>query len=86
LGHFDFGSSKAAEDPVGRPSGRRALRCGNGCARRRADTATRDNPAGSPKQRKAQRYHMVRGSLDTAGVKDRKQGRSKYGAKRPKKA
>ena len=32
------------------------------------------------------RYHMVRGSLDTAGVKDRKQGRSKYGAKRPKKA
>ena len=32
------------------------------------------------------RYHMVRGSLDTAGVKDRKQARSKYGAKRPKKA
>ncbi|MFZ3018469.1 MAG: 30S ribosomal protein S12 [Gallionella sp.] len=32
------------------------------------------------------RYHMVRGSLDTAGVKDRKQGRSKYGAKRGKKA
>ncbi|KXS31448.1 MAG: 30S ribosomal protein S12 [Gallionella sp.] len=32
------------------------------------------------------RYHMVRGSLDTAGVKDRKQGRSKYGAKRAKKA
>ena len=31
------------------------------------------------------RYHMVRGSLDTAGVKDRKQSRSKYGAKRPKK-
>ncbi|MFN4292405.1 MAG: 30S ribosomal protein S12 [Permianibacter sp.] len=31
------------------------------------------------------RYHTVRGSLDTAGVKDRKQGRSKYGAKRPKK-
>ena len=30
------------------------------------------------------RYHTVRGSLDTAGVKDRKQGRSKYGAKRPK--
>ncbi|MEO1948073.1 MAG: 30S ribosomal protein S12 [Methylophilaceae bacterium] len=30
------------------------------------------------------RYHMVRGSLDTAGVKDRKQARSKYGAKRPK--
>ena len=31
------------------------------------------------------RYHMVRGSLDTAGVKDRKQGRSKYGTKRAKK-
>ncbi len=30
------------------------------------------------------RYHMVRGSLDTAGVNDRKQARSKYGAKRPK--
>ncbi len=30
------------------------------------------------------RYHIVRGSLDTAGVQDRKQGRSKYGAKRPK--
>lgn len=30
------------------------------------------------------RYHTVRGSLDCAGVKDRKQGRSKYGVKRPK--
>jgi len=30
------------------------------------------------------RYHTVRGSLDTAGVANRKQGRSKYGAKRPK--
>ncbi|MBI1398475.1 MAG: 30S ribosomal protein S12 [Betaproteobacteria bacterium] len=30
------------------------------------------------------RYHIVRGSLDTQGVKDRKQGRSKYGSKRPK--
>ena len=30
------------------------------------------------------RYHMVRGSLDTAGVNDRKQARSKYGAKRAK--
>ena len=29
------------------------------------------------------RYHMVRGALDTAGVKDRKQARSKYGAKKP---
>ncbi len=32
------------------------------------------------------RYHIVRGSLDTQGVKDRKQGRSKYGAKRAKPA
>jgi small subunit ribosomal protein S12 len=32
------------------------------------------------------RYHIVRGSLDTAGVKDRMQSRSKYGAKRPKPA
>lgn len=30
------------------------------------------------------RYHIVRGSLDTAGVSGRKQGRSKYGEKRPK--
>ena len=30
------------------------------------------------------RYHSVRGTLDTSGVDDRKQGRSKYGAKRPK--
>ena len=30
------------------------------------------------------RYHTARGSLDTSGVSDRKQGRSKYGAKRPK--
>ncbi|MEK6682532.1 MAG: 30S ribosomal protein S12 [Nitrospirota bacterium] len=30
------------------------------------------------------RYHIVRGVLDTLGVADRKQGRSKYGAKRPK--
>lgn len=30
------------------------------------------------------RYHIIRGTLDTQGVKDRKQQRSKYGAKRPK--
>jgi small subunit ribosomal protein S12 len=30
------------------------------------------------------RYHIVRGTLDTLGVEHRKQGRSKYGAKRPK--
>lgn len=32
------------------------------------------------------RYHIIRGTLDTAGVQDRAQGRSKYGAKRAKKA
>jgi len=31
------------------------------------------------------RYHIIRGTLDTAGVKDRKQGRSKYGTKKEKK-
>ena len=30
------------------------------------------------------RYHTVRGSLDTSGVSDRRQGRSKYGTKKPK--
>ena len=30
------------------------------------------------------RYHTIRGTLDTSGVADRRQGRSKYGAKRPK--
>lgn len=30
------------------------------------------------------RYHIIRGALDTVGVQNRKQGRSKYGAKRPK--
>jgi small subunit ribosomal protein S12 len=30
------------------------------------------------------RYHIIRGTLDASGVQDRKQGRSKYGAKRPK--
>lgn len=30
------------------------------------------------------RYHIIRGTLDTSGVAKRKQGRSKYGAKRPK--
>ena len=30
------------------------------------------------------RYHIIRGTLDTQGVQDRKQGRSNYGAKKPK--
>ena len=32
------------------------------------------------------RYHIIRGTLDTAGVANRKQARSKYGAKKPKAA
>ncbi|GIT52458.1 MAG: hypothetical protein Ct9H300mP15_26710 [Gemmatimonadota bacterium] len=30
------------------------------------------------------RYHIIRGTLDTSGVSERRQGRSKYGAKRPR--
>ena len=30
------------------------------------------------------RYHVIRGTLDSVGVQNRRQGRSKYGAKRPK--
>jgi small subunit ribosomal protein S12 len=30
------------------------------------------------------RYHIIRGTMDTTGVEDRRRGRSKYGAKRPK--
>jgi len=30
------------------------------------------------------RYHIIRGTMDTAGVDDRRRGRSKYGAKKPK--
>jgi small subunit ribosomal protein S12 len=30
------------------------------------------------------RYHILRGTLDTSGVEERKQGRSKYGTKKPK--
>src|SRR4026209_2588555 len=43
-------------------------------------------PGGRVKDLPGVRYHIVRGSLDTQGVKDRKQGRSKYGAKKPKAA
>ena len=39
---------------------------------------------GSTKDLPGYRYKVIRAALDTAGVSDRKQGRSKYGAKRPK--
>ena len=41
-------------------------------------------PGGRVKDLIGVRYHVIRGTLDTAGVQDRKQGRSKYGAKKPK--
>ena len=40
---------------------------------------------GRVRDRPGVRYHIIRGTLDTQGVANRKQGRSKYGAKRPKK-
>lgn len=39
---------------------------------------------GRVKDLSGMRYHIVRGNLDTQGVNDRKQGRSKYGTKKPK--
>ena len=41
-------------------------------------------PGGRVKDLPGVRYHIIRGTLDTHGVKDRRQRRSKYGAKRPK--
>ncbi|MGE5559364.1 MAG: 30S ribosomal protein S12 [Bacillota bacterium] len=41
---------------------------------------------GSVKDLAGVRYHIIRGTLDTAGVQNRKQGRSKYGTKKPKAA
>ena len=43
-----------------------------------------DKELSSVKDLPGVRYHVVRGSLDTSGVEKRRQGRSKYGAKRPK--
>ena len=39
---------------------------------------------GRVKDLRGVRYHIIRGTLDTSGVEDRKKGRSKYGAKKPK--
>ena len=44
------------------------------------------NRGGRVKDLPGTRYHIVRGTLDTAGVAKRRQARSKYGAKRPKDA
>ena len=48
-------------------------------------TATPKKP-NSAKDLPGTRYHIIRGTLDTAGVAKRRQARSKYGAKRPKDA
>ena len=53
------------------------------CSRSEAERLIR---GGRVKDLPGVRYHIVRGALDLQGVKDRKQARSKYGAKRPKKA
>ena len=54
-------------------------------------TENKSNPAAKAIEKNMHRftgcylpYHIVRGALDTAGVADRGQARSKYGAKRPK--
>ena len=52
----------------------------------RVYTTTPKKPNSALRNLPGVRYHVVRGSLDTQGVKDRKQSRSKYGAKRPKQA
>src|SRR5262245_23922189 len=41
-------------------------------------------PGGRVKAPPGVRYHIIRGTLDSIGVQERRQGRSKYGAKRPK--
>ncbi|OYX67549.1 MAG: 30S ribosomal protein S12 [Rhizobiales bacterium 32-66-11] len=46
--------------------------------------ARRSAAGGRVKDLPGVRYHILRGVLDTQGVKNRKQRRSKYGAKRPK--
>jgi small subunit ribosomal protein S12 len=43
-------------------------------------------PGGRVKDLPGVRYHIIRGTLDAAGVNERKKSRSKYGAKRPKAA
>ena len=49
------------------------------------DDGSTDGTAEAVRDLPGVRYHIVRGSLDTLGVENRKQSRSKYGAKRPKK-
>jgi small subunit ribosomal protein S12 len=50
----------------------------------RVYTTTPKKPNSAMRKVARVRYHTVRGTLDCAGVSDRRQGRSKYGTKRPK--
>ena len=51
---------------------------------KKPNSALRKVRGGRVKDLPGVRYHVVRGTLDAVGVQGRKQGRSKYGAKRPK--
>ena len=53
---------------------------------KKPNSALRNIRGGRVKDLPGTRYHIIRGTLDTAGVANRKQARSKYGAKRPKDA
>ena len=52
---------------------------------KKPNSALRKIRGGRVKDLPGTRYHIIRGTLDTAGVANRRQARSKYGAKRPKK-
>ena len=53
---------------------------------KKPNSALRKIRGGRVKDLPGTRYHIIRGTLDTAGVANRRQARSKYGAKRPKAA
>nr|YP_009870412.1 ribosomal protein S12 [Acer longipes]QKJ84820.1 ribosomal protein S12 [Acer longipes] len=55
-----------------------------GCPQRRGTCTRVYVRGGRVKDLPGVRYHIVRGTLDAVGVKDRQQGRSKYGVKKPK--
>ena len=57
----------------------------NSLKKKQTDVSSPQKRGGRVKDVPGVRYHIIRGTLDTAGVADRKQARSKYGAKRAKK-
>ena len=69
---------------VGPTNGVQATSCVGGEGPSRPERSVVLIRGGRVKDLPGVRYHIVRGSLDLQGVKDRKQSRSKYGAKRPK--